>query len=75
MPRVLSPTLSGAKYKFMGDEHGAIEFDPSSQNLTVGDLIELVPPHCDPTINLYDRYHCVRGDTLVDIWPVDARGC
>jgi D-serine deaminase-like pyridoxal phosphate-dependent protein len=31
-------------------------------------------PHCDPSVNLHDVYHCVRGDTLVDIWPIDARG-
>ena len=43
--------------------------------LKIGDTVEFVTPHCDPTINLYDRYHCVRGDTLVEIWPVDARGC
>jgi 3-hydroxy-D-aspartate aldolase len=34
----------------------------------------LVPPHCDPTVNLYESYHVVKGDTLVDIWPVTARG-
>jgi D-serine deaminase-like pyridoxal phosphate-dependent protein len=75
MPRILSPKLGITKYKFMGDEHGGIEYDPKSGGLAVGDLIEFLTPHCDPTINLYDRYHCVRGDTLVDIWPVDARGC
>jgi D-serine deaminase-like pyridoxal phosphate-dependent protein len=75
MPRVLSPQLAGAKYKLMGDEHGGIDYDPKSGTLKVGDLVEFLTPHCDPTINLYDRYHVVRGDTLVDIWPVDARGC
>jgi len=25
-------------------------------------------------VNLYDVYHCVRGDTLEAIWPVEARG-
>ena len=29
---------------------------------------------CDPTVHSHDHYHCVRGDTLVDIWPIDARG-
>jgi D-serine deaminase-like pyridoxal phosphate-dependent protein len=36
--------------------------------------IELVTPHCDPTVNLHRFYHCVRGGKLADIWPVDARG-
>jgi len=42
--------------------------------LSLGDKVELLVPHCDPTVNLHDYYHCVRGDTLVDIWPIDARG-
>lgn len=42
--------------------------------LPVGAKVELVVPHCDPTVNLHEYYHCVRGDTLVDVWPIDARG-
>ena len=75
MPVVVAPKLAETKYKLMGDEHGGIDYDPRSGTLKVGDLVEFLTPHCDPTINLYDRYHCVRGDTLVEIWPVDARGC
>jgi D-serine deaminase-like pyridoxal phosphate-dependent protein len=74
MPTVLVPRLAGASYKLMGDEHGGVEYDPKSGTLKIGDTVEFLTPHCDPTINLYDRYHCVRGDTLVEIWPVDARG-
>jgi D-serine deaminase-like pyridoxal phosphate-dependent protein len=33
-----------------------------------------LPIDCDPTVNLHDFYHVVRGSKLVDIWPVDARG-
>jgi D-serine deaminase-like pyridoxal phosphate-dependent protein len=75
MPTVFSPKLADAKYKLMGDEHGGIDYDPAGGSLKVGDLVEFLTPHCDPTINLYARYHVVRGDTLFDIWPVDARGC
>ena len=60
--------------KFAGQSHGHVG-RVAKGSLKVGDLVEFLTPHCDPTINLYDRYHCVRGDTLVDIWPVDARGC
>jgi len=75
MPLVLHPKLTDAKYRLMGDEHGRIDYDPGSGLLRIGDLVEFLTPHCDPTINLYDRYHVVRGDTLIDIWPIDARGC
>jgi len=74
MPLMAVPNLAGTKYRFMGDEHGGVDYDPKSGTLGVGDLVEFLTPHCDPTINLYDRYHCVRGDTLTEIWPVDARG-
>jgi D-serine deaminase-like pyridoxal phosphate-dependent protein len=74
MPRLLSPELGDATYKLMGDEHGGIAYDPARATLAIGDLVEFLAPHCDPTINLYDRYHVVRGDTLAEIWPVDARG-
>ena len=68
------PELAGASYRLMGDEHGGVAYDAKSGRLAIGDVVEFLAPHCDPTINLYDRYHCVRGDMLVEIWPVDARG-
>ena len=37
-------------------------------------IVTLRAPHCDPTVNLYDTYHVVSGNTLVDLWPVTARG-
>jgi len=74
-PGVHSGAPSGSAYVFMGDEHGAVIFGSQDDSLEVGALVVCTPPHCDPTVNLYDVYHCVRGDTLVDLWPVDARGC
>jgi D-serine deaminase-like pyridoxal phosphate-dependent protein len=53
---------------------GGIDCDSDGGALKAGDLVEFLAPHCDPTINLYDRYHVVRGDSPVDIWPVDACG-
>lgn len=73
-PVLLRPTLKDAKFVFEGDEHGDIKYDPKGGVLKLGDAVEFLTPHCDPTINLYNHYHCLRGDMLVDIWPVDARG-
>ena len=39
----------------------------------IGDILECLTPHCYATLNLYTVYHCVRSDTLVDIWSIDAR--
>lgn len=74
LPDFASGAPVGSSYSYFGDEHGRIAFAQANERLALGDAVECIVPHCDPTINLHDVYHCVRGDTLVDIWPVDARG-
>jgi 3-hydroxy-D-aspartate aldolase len=71
-PTVLSGAPVGAAFHFMGDEHGLVLFGDASP--PVGSIVTLAVPHCDPTVNLYDFYHVVRGDTLVDLWPIESRG-
>lgn len=71
-PTVLSGAPAGAAFHFMGDEHGLVLFGETSP--PVGERVTLAVPHCDPTVNLYDFYHVVRGDTLVDLWPIEGRG-
>ena len=63
-----------ARFAFMGDEHAALIAPGIGERLAPGDPVTLTVPHCDPTVNLYDHYHVVSGDTLVAIWPVSARG-
>jgi 3-hydroxy-D-aspartate aldolase len=71
-PMIDSGAPPGANYFFFGDEQGGIIY--AGEKLKPGDPIRCVVPHCDPTVNLYDRYHAMRGTTLEAIWPVDARG-
>ncbi len=71
LPVIVGGASPNAKFIFMGDEHGAVI---GSDPLAIGDRITLAVPHCDPTVNLYDSLHVVRGETLIDIWPVTARG-
>lgn len=63
-----------AFFAFMGDEHAALIAPDIGTHMQPGDPVSLTVPHCDPTVNLYDHYHVVAGDTLIDIWPVTARG-
>jgi 3-hydroxy-D-aspartate aldolase len=72
VPLVARGTDPSSRYAFFGDEHGKLLFAGSRPAL--GERVEFVTPHCDPTVNLHDAYHVVDGDTLVAIWPVDARG-
>ncbi len=73
-PPILAGAAAGSTYHFMGDEHGAV-IPPSGEAAPrLGEVVTFAAPHCDPTVNLYEAYHAVRGDTLIDIWPIEARG-
>jgi D-serine deaminase-like pyridoxal phosphate-dependent protein len=67
------PVVSVARYTWFGDEHGLVT-QPADRRLRVGDRVDIVPPHCDPTVDRYDLLHLVRGDVLVDVLPIEARG-
>ena len=73
LPAIADGARPGSHYVFAGDEHGKL-VGPASERPELGARLEFVTSHCDPTVNLHDVYHVVRGATLVDIWPVDARG-
>jgi D-serine deaminase-like pyridoxal phosphate-dependent protein len=64
----------GIEYGFAGDEHGRLTLRDPDRPLKLGERIEFFPPHCDPTINLYDRIYAVRDSVVEAIWPVAARG-
>ena len=42
--------------------------------LGLGDKIRLIPGHCDPTVNLYDWYVCLRANRVEHLWPITTRG-
>jgi len=73
-PPILAGAPEGSTYRFMGDEQGAIVPPRGLAPPKLGERVTLAAPHCDPTVNLYEAYHVVRGDTLEAIWPVSARG-
>ncbi|HEV2248943.1 MAG TPA: DSD1 family PLP-dependent enzyme [Candidatus Limnocylindria bacterium] len=58
------------EYAPKGDEHGGVR----GARLVPGDRIELVPSHCDTTVNLHDEYVCVRKGVVEAVWPILARG-
>jgi 3-hydroxy-D-aspartate aldolase len=64
---------SSARYQWAGDEFGYIFFENASNRLRLGDRVKFVPPHCDPTVNLYDRIYACRGYEVEEIWPVMDR--
>lgn len=71
------PLILGAEaewvYDWFGDEYGKVS--GAGPLPTLGTVLEVIPSHCDPTINLFDRYTLVRGADVVGEWPIDLRGC
>jgi 3-hydroxy-D-aspartate aldolase len=65
--------VRGISYEFAGDEHGRLTLDNPSETIRPGDKLRFIPPHCDPNVNLYDRFYCVRGEDVIDEWPIMER--
>ncbi len=73
-PQIVSPANEGWKYEWRGDEHGVIHLGSSDKKLKVGEVVELIVSHCDPTVNLFDEFYVIRDGRVIDIWPIDLRG-
>jgi len=63
-------SLARSAYRWGGDEFGYLDIDGCERKPQLGERIEFVPPHCDPTVNLYDRIYACRKDEVEAIWPV-----
>lgn len=79
LPLVHDPTgRSRLAFESGGDEHGILRPVEGSPLPALGERLWLVPGHCDPTVNLHDRYVGVRGGLaggqVEALLPIDARG-
>ena len=55
----------------LSEEHGTLTGEGIA-NLHPGDRLRVIPSHGDTTLNLHDVYNVVRGDEVVDQWPILA---
>ncbi len=66
--------VEGVVYHWGGDEHGIVQLSNPSKNIALGDKLEVLTPHCDPTVNLHDFYFPYRDGMVREVWPITARG-
>jgi len=64
----------GFDYNAGSDEFGSITFKEARKDWKMGDRMELIVPHCDPAVNLYDYIYACRGERVEAVWEVTARG-
>ncbi len=62
-----------AAFEFGGDEHGKLRFT-GAPPVALGQTLQILPSHCDTTINLHDEYIIHRSGTVIDHWPIETRG-
>jgi D-serine deaminase-like pyridoxal phosphate-dependent protein len=66
-----NPSVEGATVWFCSDEH--VTFTPD-EPLAVGDRVRVIPAHIDPTMAMHQAVWLVRGEEVIDRWPIDLRG-
>lgn len=73
---LVSPTMMeypDYQARFFAEEHALFDVDEKCK-LKLGDTVELNPGYAPTTVNLYDAFHVVEDDVVVDIWPIIPRG-
>jgi D-serine deaminase-like pyridoxal phosphate-dependent protein len=77
LPVPLTPKYAACAYRFFGDEHGLL-MRPENGNggapVARGERVAFMPPHVDPTLDRYDVICLTRGDAVVEIAVIEARG-
>jgi D-serine deaminase-like pyridoxal phosphate-dependent protein len=65
------PSARIAKF---AEEHGFLDLAGSNAKPKVGEIVRIIPNHVCVVVNMVDRLIAVRGDKIVDVLPVAARG-
>ncbi len=63
-----------ARIKGFAEEHGFLDLSKCNARPKVGDIVRVVPNHVCVVVNMVDQLIAVRGDTVVEVLPVAARG-
>ncbi|MEM7377853.1 MAG: alanine racemase [Pseudomonadota bacterium] len=64
----------GARIHKFAEEHGFLDLSACNDKPAVGDVVRVVPNHVCVVVNMLDQLVAVRGDEIVDVIPVAARG-
>jgi D-serine deaminase-like pyridoxal phosphate-dependent protein len=63
-----------AKIARFAEEHGFLDLSRSNTRPNVGDVVRIVPNHVCVVVNMMDEVVMVRGDEILGVLPVAARG-
>ncbi len=63
-----------AKVVGLSEEHGTLDVSDCATMPKIGDTIRIIPNHCCPVTNLFDKVNLIRDGQLVETVAVAARG-
>ena len=63
-----------ARIHKMAEEHGFLDVSACAEQPAVGDILRVIPNHVCVAVNMIDLLVAVRGNSIVDVIPVAARG-
>ena len=63
-----------ARITSLSEEHGVVEIPDGLAFPSIGELVEIIPNHVCPAVNLHDEFFVVDGDEVLETWPIAARG-
>ncbi len=58
----------------MSEEHGHVNVDGTTHRFRIGDRLRFIPNHVCTAVNLHNELWGARSDTIVERWPIAARG-
>ncbi len=64
----------GARFFALNEEHGYVDLAACPRKFQVGERVRIIPNHICVAMNLHERVYGVRGDEVLETWPVEARG-
>jgi D-serine deaminase-like pyridoxal phosphate-dependent protein len=63
-----------ARMHKMAEEHGFLDLSDCGAKPDIGDILRVIPNHVCVAVNMFDQLVAVRGNSIVDVLPVAARG-
>jgi len=69
-PEPAAKDWPGLTYRRSGDEFGSLTAAAGAVLPKLGERLEFIAPHCDPTVSLYDQLYACRGDKVEAVWPI-----
>jgi D-serine deaminase-like pyridoxal phosphate-dependent protein len=56
-----------------GAEYGSLRWTDADKDVKLGDRVEIYCTNLDMSTNAFDRYYVVKGEQIVDVWPIMGR--